>query len=59
MKNKQKIRLTKDNETEPDYGVTLKCIYCDMYHAVSGQWADFNEVDNTNFVCHDCQYLCD
>ncbi len=52
MKN-YKHRYT-DLETEPDYPVTLKCKECDYVQTVSGQEAEFLEIDVKNFLCADC-----
>jgi hypothetical protein len=46
-----------DFETEPDYPMTLICIECGGKQTVSGEEAEFNEIDNSNFVCHNCQSL--
>lgn len=43
-----------DLETEPDYPVTFKCIQCGCKDTVSGQEAEFYEVDSSNYMCSDC-----
>lgn len=48
-----------DLETEPDYPIILSCIECKEKEQFSGQEAQYHEIDNTNFVCHNCQYLYD
>lgn len=48
-----------DPETESDYPVTLPCIECGDKQTVSGKEAEEHGIDNTNFVCHNCQYLYD
>lgn len=50
---------TTDLETEPDYPITLICIECGAKEQVSGQEAQHREIDNSNFVCHNCNYLYD
>lgn len=42
-------------ETEPDYGVTLKCIFCDSQETISGNVADYHGIDDSNFVCSECK----
>lgn len=48
-----------DFETEPDYTIMLRCTHCGDVCEVSGQIAEFYEIDNTNYVCVDCNYLYD
>ncbi len=59
QKKIRKVRRSTDLETEPDYHVTLVCSECGTKEQVSGEWAEFNEIDNSNFVCINCQYLYD
>ncbi len=59
QKKKRKVRPDKDYETEPDYGITLVCIECGTHEVISGQHAEHHSIDNSNFVCINCQYLYD
>lgn len=59
---KEQINREKTYQSEcskTDYTVTLSCIECNTENDMSGMWATDNLIDNTNFVCHYCQYLYD
>jgi len=52
MKN-YKWKFT-DNETEPDYPVTLACINCGDKETLSGEYCEFHEIDKNSYKCFEC-----
>ncbi len=43
-----------DNETEPDYPLTLRCFNCFKRETVSGEEAEYHNITNENFLCQEC-----